>query len=294
MKKDIMLLVWVVLITWGSALLGQNSSAYDSSFSHQRHVVIEEMECSDCHEAAESSLKGEDDLLPSMEACLDCHDEGEVPDPAAYPRINDFSKTFSHKKHLDNGETCQSCHEEVVNKTEAEPYRLPDMIFCMDCHERKRAASIDCRSCHLPDENLLPASHTPGFRHNHADIARTDARQIHADKDCSVCHKTQFCEDCHEGDNLDRFTHPLNYEFTHSLEAQGKEKECAVCHSERQFCVDCHRDNQVLPHNHTAGWVNNIPHDGGRHKVEAQSDIDACISCHEQDAEEICQPCHGQ
>ena len=83
---------------------------------------------------------------------------------------------------------------------------------------------------------------------------------------------------------------PLNYQFTHALEAQGKESECSACHTERSFCIECHRDNNILPHNHTAGWINTI--DGGRHKTEAEIDLESCMACHEQNADQICQPCH--
>ncbi len=106
-----------------------------------------------------------------------------------------------------------------------------------------------------------------------------------------TCHQQSFCQDCHEGDNLDRLTHPHNFEFTHALAAQGKERECAVCHTQRSFCIDCHRDNLVLPHNHPSGWTNQI--DGGRHRLEAMSDLENCMACHEQNADQICQPCHG-
>ncbi len=146
----------------------------------------------------------------------------------------------------------------------------------------------------MPGDKLKPISHTPNFTHTHGDMARLNVREMNADMDCATCHKPKFCQDCHEGDNLDRLTHPLNYEFTHSLDAQGKERECAVCHTERQFCVNCHIDNQVLPKNHTAGWVNRIPNDGGRHRVEALNDIEACMACHQQNADQICQACHGQ
>ena len=77
-----------------------------------------------------------------------------------------------------------------------------------------------------------------------------------------------------------------------SIQAQGKEKECAVCHTERQFCISCHRDNQLLPHNHVAGWA--LPNVGGRHKDEALNDIESCMACHEQNAEQICNKCHGK
>jgi hypothetical protein len=110
---------------------------------------------------------------------------------------------------------------------------------------------------------------------------------------CATCHQQSFCQKCHEGENLDNTTHPMNYAFTHALEAQGKEKTCTVCHQDRQFCNDCHRDYQVFPHNHQQpGWA--VPNTGGLHVMEAENDLESCISCHEMNAQEVCQPCHQQ
>jgi hypothetical protein len=162
----------------------------------------------------------------------------------------------------------------------------------MDCHEQK-AAPKECLACHLEGESLIPASHNLDFEHNHSDLARNEDPAILKDKKCSTCHSVNYCQDCHEGDNLDRTTHPLNYQFTHSLDAQLKKIECSSCHTDRLFCIECHRDNQIMPHNHSPGWVNRIPDDGGRHKLEAQIDLESCMACHEQNAEQICQPCHG-
>ena len=83
------------------------------------------------------------------------------------------------------------------------------------------------------------------------------------------------------------------YEFTHALDAQGKEKDCSVCHQDRQFCNACHSEYQVYPHNHQQpGWA--IPNVGGLHRTEAENDLESCISCHEQNAETVCQSCHQQ
>lgn len=260
-------------------------------FSHKIHVVEQEMECITCHEQAEVSETGRDDLLPSKMVCTNCHEEEEIGDPALLSRVEDYSVKFSHQMHLAAGLDCQSCHAGVEQKEIVGDYVLPRMTDCMSCHE-SRAVSVDCQTCHLPDEKLLPASHTANFIHNHGDMARLGAVEMSANMDCATCHKQQFCQDCHEGDNLDRLTHPLNYEFTHALDAQGKERDCAVCHTERSFCIDCHSANQVMPHDHTVGWTNRF--DGGRHRVAALNDMDACIACHEQNAQQICQPCHGK
>ncbi len=288
-------------------LIGLTSSTLRSQpkdqlkFSHKLHVIDQEIECEVCHESVAESKTGADNLFPTMETCANCHDVEDTEncktchsnpeEPQAPAPIIDYNTRFSHQKHLRAKLQCLNCHQEVAHKEAVGKYVLPDMVTCLNCHQQRRV-STDCRTCHKPSESLKPASHTANFLHNHSDLARLDAREISGNKTCSTCHQQSFCQRCHEGDNLDRRTHPLNYQFTHALEAQGKEKECSSCHTERSFCIDCHRDFQVMPHNHTAGWVN--PIDGGRHRIEAAGDLDACMACHEQDAQQICQRCHGQ
>ncbi|MFZ0390111.1 MAG: hypothetical protein WAN36_06590, partial [Calditrichia bacterium] len=161
------------------------------------------------------------------------------------------------------------------------------------CHST-RNISNECQTCHLPDEDLMPENHGPDFRHFHGNLAELPKQDAPTEQNCQLCHQTSFCQECHEGENLDRFTHPLNYEFTHSLDARGNVHQCSTCHTDNTFCSDCHVQNGVLPHSHTAGWANTIPGDGGLHSMEARSDLGNCLGCHEYNAEQTCQKsgCH--
>jgi len=290
------------LLFLSGILLSNSTEQIELKFSHKLHTIEEELECNTCHESGTISITGKDNLLPEMETCSDCHDieaedncglcHGDVDDPEEVPRIETYMQNFSHKRHVESGFDCQNCHDPVKWKTSVETYILPNMVSCINCHEEK-AAPRECSECHLPEESLLPVSHNLDFKHNHSDLAISEDPTILKDKKCSTCHSVNYCQDCHEGDNLDRTTHPLNYQFTHSLEAQVKDVECSTCHTDRLFCIECHRDNHIMPHNHSPGWVNQIPDDGGRHAVEAEIDLESCMACHEQNAEQICQPCHG-
>jgi len=270
------------------------------NFNHAYHVLEEELECDTCHGGAETSSAGQDNLLPSMEVCGDCHDiedEDECAtchmdpdDPEEVPRIQDYSQKFSHERHVTAGLECQDCHEAVALKEEVGEYLLPGMLECQDCHDRKNA-SLECESCHMPEDELRPPSHTPDFVHAHSDLARNNAHETFSSFTCQTCHDDNFCQDCHQGDNLDRLTHPLNYDVTHALDARGNERACVSCHVETTFCADCHVDNNIMPQNHGPGWA--VWEVGGRHVDEARQDLASCISCHEDNAEVLCITCHA-
>lgn len=267
------------------------------TFNHKYHVQEEEIDCQDCHSAVTTSQTGVDNLLPDMDVCSDCHDveeedncgkcHSDTDDPGGYSKILNYSKKFPHKRHLDKDLKCIDCHSGISDKDFVLPYQLPVMNDCIVCH-RERLVSGDCMTCHSESEDLRPDSHTKNFLHDHSDVAQNDFQQINGDNSCSNCHSENYCQDCHQGDNLDRMTHPLNFAFTHSLQAQGKEKECSSCHIEKQFCNDCHREYSIMPHSHKAGWTNTIPNDGGLHRFEAQNDLENCRSCHEQNAAQVC------
>lgn len=269
-------------------------------FPHQYHVEEEEIDCATCH-AVDKSTSGTDNLLPAMEVCADCHDvddesncnmcHSNVEEAGTSPHITNYSTLFSHEKHIAADLECTTCHGEVTDIGIGQHMQLPGMVACMDCHQSKQV-STDCSTCHAPNERIKPLSHDLAFIRTHGNVATTFSSKTSMGKDCATCHKTDFCQDCHEGENIERFSHPLNFEFTHALAAQGKERNCYTCHEDREFCSSCHLSNNVLPYNHTAGWTNNIPGDGGRHKIEAMIDLDNCMTCHEHNADQVCQQCH--
>ncbi len=300
-QSKLMILIFCTFFLFALNAMADQSNI-ELKFSHKIHVVENEMDCMTCHEQAETSTKGTESLIPSMETCGNCHDveaedncgmcHSDVQNPRPIPPVSNYYLLFSHEKHVTAGYTCNDCHAGVKEKTSATPFELPTMQNCIDCHTAKKV-STECATCHTPEQRLKPVNHGPDFLHTHGELAKTQATVVTTSANCQLCHNTtQFCQKCHEGDNLDRTSHPLNYEYTHSLDAMGKEHQCSVCHTERSFCIDCHRDNQILPYNHTRGWTNRIPGDGGLHRIEAQNDLGTCMACHEQDAQQVCQPCH--
>jgi hypothetical protein len=54
---------------------------------------------------------------------------------------------FSHRAHLEGGNTCEECHGRVAGRDQL--YREADITMggCMNCHRAKKV-SIDCTFCH--------------------------------------------------------------------------------------------------------------------------------------------------
>ncbi len=163
--------------------------------------------------------------------------------------------------------TCDDCHApQLAIKRET----------CQNCHDAPEVAKLlqtftaEVASGALP---APPADHTQDFRRAHGLKAGVDPLR------CSKCHRQSFCQDCHEGENLQGTIHPLNFRQTHGFEALGQVQDCLVCHENREFCTDCHRQSGVINHPLGTGWAN--PSEGGAHTEEAEANLESCLDCHD-------------
>lgn len=179
------------------------------------------------------------------------------------------------------GMGCKDCHVQG---------QLPKQEVCQNCHEASEVEKLF--STYVINVSQFgapkPEDHTQDYRRVHGAISATDPAN------CSVCHEQRFCQDCHEGENIQGAIHPLNFRRTHAFEAAGHEQDCLVCHETREFCVDCHRQNLVLFHPLGPSWAK--PEEGGAHKEEAEADLESCLDCHDLgNADPVCtRPgCHG-
>lgn len=311
-------------------------------FSHRHHVVKESLQCLDCHRAALTSNKASDNLLPNLAVCADCHDAEDLPELPVPP---DRSIRFAHEQHISTHKLdCLECHTGVEQAEEPLPISvLPGMATCKKCHEDEPgyflpapteprsgaalnggpatwqggmdAAPQECETCHRNTRSQLkPESHQDAWVNNHGPEARL------GEGTCFSCHRTNECQECHEGAQLSEWVdsqhqipfasrmegtkgqavlsvHGQNFRFLHGLEARGKRRECATCHELEagEFCAPCHRsvgDQGIRPVWHGgADWV--PLNGGGRHARMARQDLENCISCHDLDGgDPTCQRCH--
>ena len=292
MRRKIPAALGLVLVA--STLLTAGVSGGTLSFPHAKHIEAG-AECSTCHAAAESkNLKTS--LLPKLDACVQCHDQAELAKMGftqAPTRQTGFRK-FSHKDHLAQNLTCETCHGALTHPDwAAQGKGVLGHPLCMTCHDGIKASN-DCKSCHTSlregrlhgmerDPSIMkPMDHHPGFLQDHQFTARMDGSK------CRDCHRQEdFCSSCHEGDNTVFLTHERNWLFTHPLAARKNLNDCAACHEIGTFCTDCHAAQGVRPGDHAAaGWVEVV------HPQEARKDITVCASCHDSENSFVCARCH--
>lgn len=280
-------------VSTNSEITGQ-----DLIFSHKSHAEME-FDCLTCHSSVEESVAGSDNNLPDMDVCMVCHDgdtaseECEAchkdPDNAGtYPRVDSYHGLFAHKGHLGRGMECSTCHYGVTEVDIATVQNLPRMQVCMECHQADFRPQA-CEVCHEDYTELRPESHDYTWSTTHRETAKIDQNG------CADCHSNDYCQSCHQGDNIDGSIHDLNYLYNHSLDAHAKEVDCMSCHESREFCSDCHRQELVMPVSHSkVSWTNLIPGDGGSHRMDAEEDLESCAACHESgEKDPVCAECHG-
>jgi hypothetical protein len=295
--RKIILLASILFVAWVITLYAQVDEII---FSHKFHAEEVEASCTDCHNAVEASNAAADNLLPDMETCYNCHDEDDTecslchtnPDEAGEARrIVDLAAKFPHQIHIENGQECISCHAGIENKNNVqEATHIPEREVCADCHGSADFLNdnTQCLTCHNKTQIQRPGDHLAGWAKNHGKEWEIQ------EKNCSHCHSNFYCQDCHQGDNLDRQIHPLNYRNNHGIDARANKDNCITCHREYAFCNECHAIEMVMPKNHSyAGWSNTTT--GGLHAKAAQYDFDYCQSCHSDlTGDVVCMTCHGK
>ena len=178
--------------------------------------------CADCHTAAASSKSVADDLRPSAQACVRCHQNEDKTAGRVDLRARKIAK-FDHSLHAKLGniasvlvaaidqrkylsdstglraqlvaakQNCEGCHRGLrVSDAQPKAEHLPHMSDCLVCHNRIDPPDT-CVQCHTPEQAKRPANHTPDFHSSHS------GRNLGLDiGTCAACHGRSFsCQGCH-------------------------------------------------------------------------------------------------
>lgn len=119
--------------------------------------------------------------------------------------------------------------------------------------EKLTSRPVNCVECHdqgIPGVALPLYNHTAAFAQGgHKDGARAEARL------CSMCHRANFCEDCHgvkselkpsdrRNGQFDRvMPHRGDYRSRHQIDGRLDPASCFSCHGNPKSsatCVRCH------------------------------------------------------
>lgn len=184
----------------------------------------------------------------------------------------DYRANFRHKLHLEQDGDCTICHMEADENTPITMYKAPDPENCTACHDDESIAK----------RLFLTNQHSSEFLMNHKFEARAD------ENECYSCHAKTTCVDCHNGD-VPPISHTTFFQSTHGIEAKVNGRTCSYCHRDPNFCIDCHKDNNVAESAISGG----IHPEGFRmnHAMDARRNITTCQTCHQEG--ELCLDCHA-
>lgn len=152
--------------SWGVQLGGKKGPTQPINFSHQIHAGRLQMDCKYCHYGAAKSSWAN---IPAVSTCMGCHkmvaadkpeivkltgfwDRGEQVPWVKVHYLPDHVK-FNHKRHVQAGYACQSCHGPVQEMAVVYQYNSLKMGWCVTCHRQnldnpEHPATMDCVVCH--------------------------------------------------------------------------------------------------------------------------------------------------
>ena len=165
MNRRLILVLLLVLVLGGAAVALATTARRQGpeqpiAFSHKQHVGDRGISCVYCHQGVATTAHA---TLPSTETCMDCHrvvrtDSPEVQKVAAayqageaipWVKVTDLPDfvRFTHRRHIQAGVDCMSCHGDVAKMDRVFKANPLTMGNCLSCHEQM-GASTDCLTCH--------------------------------------------------------------------------------------------------------------------------------------------------
>jgi len=260
------------------------------TYSHEQHQAIDDWgyDCVDCHAGALTNTKAIQDQLPSMQLCLQCHQEW-YDDLDCFNCHNDFSQIpleplsdFTHAGNFTEThgpsakaqtQLCLTCHGDT---------------FCSDCHNSENMS--------LPPSLLHQDNVTMNFIHEGDFLSRHFIEARFNSGSCLSCHGQTFCRDCHVqegiadvnpglGTDITANPHPMGFGFRedptspnfHGRIARREIVSCAGCHDNGTdtICLECHATLEK------GGWGIN-PHPRGFRSSFSMTSDRVCLYCHVQ------------
>jgi len=130
-------------------------------YSHKTHLALG-LQCQTCHTNPESGVMM---TFPPTATCINCHNTVATKKPSIV-KLTQFAKLqqpipwvrvyavqpgvqWTHRKHLDAGVKCETCHGPVAElDAMAMVKSVTAMGSCINCHQMNNAKTA-CSTCHL-------------------------------------------------------------------------------------------------------------------------------------------------
>ena len=131
-------------------------------YDHELHAGKLKIDCLYCHANAEISRHAS---VPSLNICMNCHltvgqnnpnidklrEAYNNKTPIKWAKVHmlpDFVH-FNHKRHVQKGVACQTCHGPIETMKKVKQHSDLSMGWCVNCHrEPEHNAPLNCTTCH--------------------------------------------------------------------------------------------------------------------------------------------------
>lgn len=114
-------------------------------------------------------------------ACAGCHQR-----VLKRPIVSKGGIRVSHREIADGGIGCDRCHIAVGHESRTMGLTRPMHDYCFACHEKEEREQ-NCSFCHRKDISVAGPESLGNYR----------GVNIKGINDCSGCHTTRSCENCH-------------------------------------------------------------------------------------------------
>jgi hypothetical protein len=211
----------------------------DLSFHHATHETDRAgaaVPCAACHTDVDRAASRSDMVVPAMERCAQCHEDGR--------RSPDRVRM----------ENCGTCHTAITSGDAPVDHKVTGALptdhtlaFRRDHARQAIADDANCRFCHrelsgrkedscFQCHNVTrPRDHNLVFRDDHGRDAEADSAR------CATCHAPETCVACH---SVPPPSHTPLDEFRrggHAQQARLGLTACMTCHTYGDTCSQCHR-----------------------------------------------------
>lgn len=231
-------------------------------FSHQKHMELENVNCTTCHRGLQNTDYASSSNMPSMMDCNLCHDNTRA------------------------SNICENCHTDFATLIPPD-HKSQDFLKDHKRLVRVGAMETNCSTCH--DESFCQQCH------DGSSLIKFGKNGLMGD------FSTKFKRRDSPDELRLQFVHDLNYRFTHSIDAKSKQSDCYSCHNRETFCSECHQAGgnitqksfKPLWHNDANFKTFGVGSGGGKHAQLAKKEIESCASCHDvEGADPTCIQCH--